>query len=87
MKKFFYVALVVLAGAVQAQEMRCGNRLIEGDQIQPMTTDEVEDACGEPNEITGDEWFYHEQGKVLVFNGNNELETVRDRHTVDDAED
>jgi hypothetical protein len=87
MKKLFCVALFVLAGAVQAQEMRCGNGLIEGDQMQPMTTDEVEEVCGEPNEIIGYEWFYHEQGKVLVFNGNNELETIRDRHTVEDAED
>ena len=31
-----------------AQEMRCGNRLISGEQIEPLLKEQVLQECGEP---------------------------------------
>ena len=70
--------VVGLAIPVMAQEMRCGEELISGDQIKPLLTEQVLEKCGEPTEKNGFEWYYAKQEKILVFNGNNELETIRD---------
>ncbi len=78
-RSVFLCGLAVgLAIPVMAQEMRCGEELISGDQVDPLLTEQVLEKCGEPTEIDGFEWHYAEQEKVLVFNGNNELETIRD---------
>ena len=61
-----------------AQEMRCGEELISGDQIEPLLSEQVLEKCGEPTEKDGLKWYYAQQEKVLVFNGNDELETIRD---------
>jgi hypothetical protein len=64
--------------AVLAQEMRCGNELIAGDQIHPLIKAQVLEKCGEPTEKDYNRWFYQEQGKILVFNGNDELDHIED---------
>ena len=74
----FSVLTVGLAIPVMAQDMRCGEELISGDQIKPLLAEQVLEKCGEPTEKNGYEWYYAEQEKILVFNGNNELETIRD---------
>lgn len=61
-----------------AQEMRCGNRLIAGDQMQPLVKEQVLQVCGEPTSKDYNRWFYQEQGKILVFNGNDELDHIED---------
>jgi hypothetical protein len=70
--------VVGLAIPVMAQEMRCGEELISGDQIEPLLKEQVLEKCGEPTEKDGFKWYYAQQEKVLVFNGNDELETIRD---------
>jgi hypothetical protein len=70
--------VVGLAIPVMAQEMRCGEDLISGDQIEPLLSEQVLEKCGEPTKKDGFEWYYAPQEKVLVFNGNDELETIRD---------
>ena len=72
------VLTVGLAIPVMAQEMRCGEELISGDQIKPLLAEQVLEKCGEPTEKNGFEWYYAQQEKILVFNGNDELETIRD---------
>lgn len=64
-----------------AQEMRCGNRLISGDQIHPLLKEQILQECGEPTSKDYDRWFYEEQGKILVFNGNDELDHIEDAAT------
>jgi hypothetical protein len=71
-------ALIGLALPAMAQEMRCGNHLISGDQIEPLLAEQVVEKCGEPTRKDGYNWYYEEQKKILVFNGNDELETIRD---------
>ena len=61
-----------------AQEMRCGEHLISGDQMKPLIMQQVLEKCGEPTSKNGYHWYYAEQKKILVFNGNGELETIRD---------
>ncbi len=71
-------AISTLAVPALAQEMRCGNRLIAGDQINPLLKEQVLQICGEPTSKDSDRWFYQEQGKILVFNGNGELDHIED---------
>jgi len=72
------VAASVITLPALAQEMRCGNQLIAGDQIEPLIKAQVLEICGEPTEKDYDRWFYQEQGKILVFNGNDELDHIED---------
>ncbi len=39
--------VVGLAIPVMAQEMRCGEELISGDQIEPLLSEQVLEKCGE----------------------------------------
>ena len=71
-------SLVALSVPAMAQEMRCGEKLISGDQTQPLLEEQVLSICGEPSSRDGYNWYYNEQGKILVFNGNSELETIQD---------
>ena len=71
-------AIVAMSGGAFAQEMRCGNELISGDQINPLLKTQVLELCGEPTSREGDRWYYQQQGKILVFNGNDELDHIDD---------
>ena len=74
------VAVAASCAAVPAlaQEMRCGNHLIAGDQMQPLLKEQVLEKCGEPTSKDYDRWFYQQQGKILVFNDNGELDHIED---------
>ena len=72
------IAVSSISASALAQDMRCGNKLIEGDQIQPLIKEQVLEICGEPTEKDYDRWYYKEQGKILVFNGNGELDHIED---------
>jgi hypothetical protein len=81
----FNIRMLAMAAAISslavpalAQEMRCGNRLISGDQINPLLKEQVLQICGEPTSKESERWFYQEQGKILVFNGNGELDHIED---------
>lgn len=67
-----------LAAPALAQEMRCGNELIAGDQIHPLLESQVLEKCGEPDKKEGRQWYYEAQGKILVFDGNGELDHIED---------
>ncbi|MCB1855437.1 MAG: hypothetical protein KDI05_11190 [Halieaceae bacterium] len=73
-----FAAAIGLAGAASAQEMRCGNALISGDQINPLLKEQVLEMCGQPTTQGFERWYYQEQGKILVFNGNGELDHIED---------
>lgn len=34
--------------------------------------------CGQPTTQGFERWYYQEQGKILVFNGNGELDHIED---------
>jgi len=72
------IAAFSIAVPAFAQDMRCGNNLIQGDQIQPLLKEQVLEMCGEPTEKDYDRWFYQDQHKILVFNGNDELDHIED---------
>jgi hypothetical protein len=81
----FNIRMLAMAAAISSlsvpalsQDMRCGNRLISGDQINPLLKEQVLQICGEPTSKDSDRWFYQEQGKILVFNGNGELDHIED---------
>ena len=78
-----FVATLCLSGTAFSQEMRCGNRLIAGDQIKPLLKDEVLQICGEPTKRDYDRWFYQQQGKILVFNDNDELDHIEDASSIE----
>lgn len=61
-----------------AQEMRCGEKLISGDQIHPLIKEQVLEICGEPTEKDFERWYYKEQHKILIFNGSGELDHIQD---------
>jgi hypothetical protein len=77
-KQIAFIAAALASTGASAQEMRCGNELISGDQIQPLITVQVLEKCGEPTEQDGYRWYYQEQGKILVFNGNGELDHIEE---------
>ena len=74
----FIAGAAALALPATANEMRCGNHLISGDQINPLLKVQVLEKCGEPTSKDYDRWYYQEQGKILVFNGNDELDHIED---------
>ena len=74
----FIGAAATLALPAAANEMRCGNHLISGDQIHPLLKVQVLEKCGEPTSKDYDRWYYQEQGKILVFNANDELDHIED---------
>lgn len=79
LKTFLLPALLIGTSLqVTANEMRCGTQLIFDDQIEPMLKEQVLEKCGEPTEKTYDSWYYQEQGKVLIFNDNDQLESIQD---------
>lgn len=69
---------VALSGAAVAQEMRCGEKLISGNQVDPLLEAQVLELCGEPTARNGFNWYYQEQGKILVFNDSGELDHIKD---------
>ena len=78
----FIVASAVVISSLPAiaNEMRCGEQVISGDQIEPLTSEQVVEKCGEPTSTSAaaDHWYYEEQGKILVFNSDRKLETIQD---------
>ena len=81
----FNIRMLAMAAAISslavpalAQEMRCGNRLIAGDQIHPLMKEQVLEICGEPTSKDYNRWYYQQQGKILVFNDNDELDHIED---------
>ena len=78
--KILAAAIVVSVATLPAlaQEMRCANLLISGDQIHPLLKEQVLKECGEPTSRESNRWYYKKQGKILVFNDNGELDHIVD---------
>jgi hypothetical protein len=72
------LAVISITTPALAQEMRCGTHLIAGDQIHPLVKEQVLEMCGEPTEKDFERWYYKEQRKILIFNGNGELDHIED---------
>jgi len=74
------LSVLLLGASLQAaaNEMRCGTQLIFDDQVEPMLKAQVLEKCGEPTEKDYSSWYYREQGKVLIFNDNDQLESIQD---------
>ena len=76
--------LVALCGVTQsaaAASIRCGNHLLHDAERRGPTKYEVLKKCGEPVERRGHTWIYKRGGrtKILQFNGNGVLTTIRDK--------
>lgn len=79
--RFIVASIAVISSLpAMASEMRCGESYISGDQIDPITSEQVVEKCGEPTSTSeaADHWYYEEQRKILIFNSDGELETIRD---------
>ena len=72
------IAVSVATLPALAQEMRCGNLLMSGDQIHPLLKEQVLKECGEPTSREFTRWYYKQHGKILVFNDNGELDHIED---------
>jgi hypothetical protein len=73
-------AAVISSLPAIANEMKCGEHYISGGQIEPLSSAQVVEKCGEPTSTSeaSDHWYYEEQGKILVFNSDRKLQTIRD---------
>lgn len=73
-------AVFTVSFPLMANEMRCGEHYISGDQIEPLSRKEVVEKCGEPTTTSAaaDHWYYEKQGKVLIFNSDGKLVTIKD---------
>ena len=73
-------AVLTFSLPVTANEMRCGEHYISGDQIEPLSREQVVEKCGEPTSTSAaaDHWYYEKQGKILVFNSDGKLVTIKD---------
>ena len=76
--------LAVLCGLTEtanAASIRCGSYLLHDAERRGPTWYEVLKKCGEPVERRGHTWIYERGGrsKILHFDGNGVLVTIRDR--------
>lgn len=81
MIKFLVISAVLTSSfTVMANEMRCGEHYISGDQIEPLSRKQVVEKCGEPTTTSAaaDHWYYEKQGKILIFNSDGMLVTIKD---------
>lgn len=72
---------LALAGAAQAESMRCGDQIISGGQIHPIDKYEVLKRCGEPTERNGNTWVYEKPGEIrrtLYFNAEGQLDSIEE---------
>ena len=72
-------SLLLLAPGASAENIRCGNYLIQDGERSGATKYEVLKKCGEPATRMGHTWVYQKGKKViqLRFNGAGQLETIR----------
>jgi hypothetical protein len=77
-KRVSGILLLAVALPGMANEMQCGEEYISGEQLEPLTQQQVVEKCGQPTSKEGFNWFYQQQGKILVFNSNGDLQEIRD---------
>ena len=74
-----YLVLLCHFPLSQAEEIRCSGQLIAGDQMHPVDKEYVLKLCGEPDKVVDYyKWHYNEQRRILVFNSDGALVTIRD---------
>lgn len=61
-----------------AADMNCGDNIIEGDQINGMSKEQIRKYCGDPDGESGGDWFYNKDGTNyhLHFNGDDQLDSI-----------
>ncbi len=73
------ILVLVVSSDALADSITCGQQIIEDDQLQGMTTMQVEEKCGKPAEMRDNVWVYQRPGqftKILNFNDNGELQSI-----------
>jgi hypothetical protein len=73
---------VAVTSTALAESISCGQFMIEDDQTDPVTKNEVLKKCGEPTVERGNDWVYERYGqntKILHFNDNGGLESISER--------
>jgi hypothetical protein len=64
---------------VMADDMECGTTLISDDEESAYSMGEVQQHCGEPSEVVGDDWYYRKDdgsSYTLHFNDDGQLEEL-----------
>ena len=79
LKIILWIALALGAQVVLAGTMRCGDSIIEGDQLVPATETQVLAACGEPTTREPGQWTYAQEGqftRMLRFDSDGNLQSI-----------
>jgi hypothetical protein len=74
-----WLALAFTAQGVMAGSMMCGETVIQDGQLEPVTAEQVLEACGEPTTKELGQWVYARPGeleKTLRFNDEGNLESI-----------
>ena len=83
MRKFIqavlYTILAAAAGNALAESIICGGTVIEDGRPDPVTADQVLEACGEPTTREPGQWVYAQPGemtRILRFNSDGDLQSI-----------
>jgi hypothetical protein len=72
-------ATLLFATHAGADSMRCGEYVIQDDDLQNTPTmEEVIEKCGQPDSREGQSLYYKEKGKRLDFDTEGRLITIAD---------
>lgn len=82
----FGMVFAVSAQGAFAATMRCGDTVIDDEQLVPATAAQVQAACGEPTTRESGQWVYQQQGQstmVLQFDAEGNLQSISDQSAGD----
>jgi hypothetical protein len=74
-----WIILALAAQGVVAGTMMCGDTVIQDGQLEPVTAEQVQAACGEPTSREPGQWVYAKPGelaKTLRFDDAGNLESI-----------
>jgi hypothetical protein len=78
--------LLLSAESAMGTMMRCGETLIDDEQLVPATAAQVLAACGEPTSKEDGKWVYEQQGqstRILEFDGDGNLQSISNQSSGD----
>jgi hypothetical protein len=76
------VAFALGAQGASATTMRCGDTVIDDEQLVPATAAQVQAACGDPTSKEPGQWVYQQLGQptmVLQFDSDGNLQSINEQ--------
>jgi hypothetical protein len=81
-RTILWLAVALGTQGAMAQTMKCGDTVIDAEQLVPMTREQVLAACGEPASKEFGQWVYERSGQfpmVLQFDPDGNLQSISEQ--------